>query len=87
MQRQKLNQEFDDSSDSDEEQPQIVVTKTGDLSAEQVEAEKRRIEIGEILFDLLPFRCYNYKTKLVISCCGLKNKMMPSHYRPHSFLK
>ncbi|KAJ6643900.1 MOG interacting and ectopic P-granules protein 1, partial [Pseudolycoriella hygida] len=42
--RQKLNQEFDDSSDSDDEQPQIVVTKVGDLSAEQVEAEKQRIE-------------------------------------------
>ncbi|KAG4077261.1 hypothetical protein HA402_009890 [Bradysia odoriphaga] len=42
--RQKLNQEFDDSSDSDDEQPQIVIVKSGDLSAEQVEAEKRRIE-------------------------------------------
>lgn len=50
LQRQKLNQEFDDSSDSDDEQPQIVVTKTGDLSAEQVEAEKRRIESGKKLF-------------------------------------
>lgn len=47
FQRQKLNQEFDDSSDSDDEQPQIVVTKSGDLSAEQVEAEKRRIESGK----------------------------------------
>lgn len=49
LQRQKLNQEFDDSSDSssDEEQPQIVIVKAGDLSAEQVEVEKRRIESGK----------------------------------------
>lgn len=52
LQRQKLNQEFDDSSDSDDELPQIVVTRTGDLSAEQVEAEKRRIESGKNLFYL-----------------------------------
>lgn len=49
LQRQKLNQEFDDSSDSDDEQPQICVTKTGDLTAEEVEAEKRRIESGKKL--------------------------------------
>lgn len=49
MQRQKLNQEFDDSSDSDDEQPQICVTKTGDLTAEEVEAEKQRIESGKKL--------------------------------------
>lgn len=48
LQRQKLNQHFDDSSDSEDEQPQIVIVKSGDLSAEQVEAEKRRIESGKL---------------------------------------
>lgn len=44
-----MNQDFDDSSDSDDEQPQIVVTRSGDLTAEQVEAEKKRIESGMLI--------------------------------------
>lgn len=41
--------EFDDNedvSDNDEEQPQIVVVRTGDLTAEEVERERQLIETG-----------------------------------------
>lgn len=45
--RQKLSEEFDsDNSDLDEESPQVVVLKEGDLTAEQADIEKKRIEIG-----------------------------------------
>lgn len=46
--RQKLSEEFDsDNSDLDEESPQVVVLKEGDLTAEQADIEKKRIEIGK----------------------------------------
>lgn len=51
LQRQKL--EFgndEDVSDNDEEQPQIVVVRRGDLSAEEVEREKQLIESGSCFF-------------------------------------
>lgn len=37
----------DSGSDNDEEAPQIVVVKTGDLTAEEAEAEKKRIDKGQ----------------------------------------
>uniref|UniRef100_A0A336NAY0 CSON012122 protein n=1 Tax=Culicoides sonorensis TaxID=179676 RepID=A0A336NAY0_CULSO len=50
--RQKLELEDDDDlSDNahelDEESPQVVVLKDGDLTAEQAEIEKKRIELEE----------------------------------------
>lgn len=39
-----------DRSDYEEEAPQIVVLKKGDLTAEQAETEQKRIEKGEIIF-------------------------------------
>lgn len=47
FQRQKLNNDSDSDSDYDEEAPQIVVVKKGDLTAEEAEAEQKRIEKGE----------------------------------------
>lgn len=70
LQRQKLNQEFDDSSDSDDEQPQIVIVKSGDLSAEQVEAEKRRIESGKA-FSVFLFWSFFYLCSSLV--CRLLN--------------
>lgn len=48
--RQKLQVNSDDddfSDDLDEESPQVVVLKEGDLTAEQADVEKKRIEIGK----------------------------------------
>jgi len=45
LQRAMLNQDFDDDDgreDGDDEQPTIVVLKEGDLTAEQVKAEKEK---------------------------------------------
>ncbi|XP_063698059.1 uncharacterized protein KIAA1143 homolog [Culicoides brevitarsis] len=48
--RQKV-QDYDDSdedfSDKEEESPQVVVLKEGDLTAEQADVEKKRIELEE----------------------------------------
>lgn len=53
LQRQKFDfdQDSNDSnfSDKDEEQPQIVVVRAGDLTAEEAEQEKLRIETGKCL--------------------------------------
>lgn len=68
LQRQKLNQEFDDSSDSNDEQPQIVIVKSGDLSAEQVEAEKRRIESGKAFSVLLFWSFFIYVLHWSVDC-------------------
>lgn len=48
-QRQKFDENDYDSdySDKEEEQPQIVVVRSGDLSAEEAERERIRIETGE----------------------------------------
>lgn len=41
--------EYDSESDSEpEEQPQVVVLKKGDLTAEEADKEKKRIEKGMI---------------------------------------
>lgn len=50
--RQKLRQDDEDfSSDEDHEQteesPQVVVLKEGDLTQEQADVEKKRIELGK----------------------------------------
>lgn len=46
--RQKLEDEYQSGDDDyDEEAPQVVVLKEGDLTAEQAEAEKQRLEKGE----------------------------------------
>uniref|UniRef100_A0A336LFJ9 CSON011597 protein n=1 Tax=Culicoides sonorensis TaxID=179676 RepID=A0A336LFJ9_CULSO len=50
--RQKLELEDDDdlsdnAQELDEESPQVVVLKDGDLTAEQAEIEKKRIELEE----------------------------------------
>lgn len=47
-------QRFDDDDDSDDyeehdDAPQIVVLKKGDLTAEEAEAEKQRLEKGKKL--------------------------------------
>lgn len=49
VQRQKFDENDYDSdySDKEEEQPQIVVVRSGDLSAEEAERERIRIETGE----------------------------------------
>lgn len=52
--------EYGSESDSDQdEQPQIVVLKKGDLAAEEVEQEKKRIEKGIVSnsFVPIPFLC------------------------------
>jgi len=51
LQRSLLNQDDhddhdDDREDRDDEQPAIVVLKDGDLTAEQVQAEKDKNSIG-----------------------------------------
>lgn len=48
--RQKLERNSDDedfSDDLDEESPQVVVLKEGDLTAEQADVEKKRLEVGK----------------------------------------
>lgn len=55
--RQKLEDEYQSGDDNiDEEAPLVVVLKDGDLTAEQAEAEKRRIEKGKISFATFSFR-------------------------------
>lgn len=50
FQRQRLENGFDSDSDPDldEEAPQVVVLKTGDLTAEEAEETRLRIEKGNI---------------------------------------
>lgn len=49
--RQKLvhsdDEDLSDGQDLDEESPQVVVLKEGDLTAEEAGVEKKRIEIGK----------------------------------------
>lgn len=45
-QRQKLEYDSDSGSDPEEEAPQVVVIKKGDLTAEEAEQERKRIEKG-----------------------------------------
>lgn len=64
-----LNDDDSDYSDGDEEQPQIVVVKSGDLTAAEAETERLRIEAGEsldsyylLLIRFFVFFCYIFKT-------------------------
>ncbi len=56
FQRSLLNQDDhdDDREDRDDEQPAIVVLKEGDLTAEQVQAEKDKNSLG-LFFEELEF--------------------------------
>lgn len=47
IQRQRLSEDYDSDSDRDEEAPQVVVLKEGDLSAEEAESERIRLEKGK----------------------------------------
>lgn len=47
VQRQKIDEGLSGGSDSEEEAPQVVVLKTGDLTAEEAEIEQKRIEKGK----------------------------------------
>lgn len=47
FQRQRLDADSDsDRSDYEDDAPQVVVIRKGDLTAEQAEAEQKRIEKG-----------------------------------------
>lgn len=67
IQKQKLEQQqFDDSdvSDKEDEQPQVVVLKSGDLTAEEAEKEKIRIETGKQMKTKTKHRknfCFSFK--------------------------
>jgi hypothetical protein len=51
FQRQRIQRNSDSESDDDpeqiEEQPQVVVLKSGDLTSDQAKIEKLRLEKGE----------------------------------------
>lgn len=46
-QRQRLDSDSGSESDRDDEAPQVVVLKKGDLTAEEAEQEQKRIETGK----------------------------------------
>lgn len=69
----------DEATLDDQEAPQVVVLKEGDLTAEQAEIEKKRLEKGKrhffrLLVGSLIFCCWNFQRKLrkrLISVNGL----------------
>lgn len=66
----------DNISDNEEEKPQVVVIKSGDLTAEEAEREKNRIDIGNII--LINFRINTYLEILftfIVTKCLLKTKL------------
>lgn len=65
-QRAKFENAFDDNSDysdNDEEQPQVVVVKSGDLTADEAELERQRLELGKkTLAQIVLFMRYSLQT-------------------------
>lgn len=67
-----MNNDSDSDSDYDEEAPQIVVVKKGDLTAEEAEAEQKRIEKGEQIYQIFTVQLNNLndfrsdKSKIII---------------------
>lgn len=60
--RQKFENSDDSHSDNDEEKPLVVVVKSGDLTAEEAEAEQNRLEEGMYVSELRKKFCLSYAT-------------------------